>query len=644
MFDTKLYSSYWLKEDYSTHEKLIQLSQYRRAIAKFVNISTSSAGKFNKNIKVKFNVQDHSYTDLKNVVVISSQINNDEFDVAAGLALHESNHIIDTEPISIRYINDANVLINKGLEKGISQEETLDYINSLRNWIEDRRIDQKAWDRSPGYKPYYDSLYKKYFGNEMITKGLLSKTYAREVDIDSYMYRIINSLNPASDPSALPSLDTILDLLTMPKMKALKSNLESCLLAITVFDIILNELPDVSSDESESGTDSSDESGEGEESKDSQDGSGSGSGTDSSDLPDDMVNENPSQAGGSSDEKTDQKSDEKSDDKSKKKTPTEKKIDKAYKEALDLVNQTLDKKSNLDDYDVEQLESIETSNATIKQIDGRSVIVIKKVTPSLFDKYPLLLKHPYSQSITDNGIALGKKLVKKLQIRTDVKTYNFKRRTAGKIDKRLLHSVGFGDTSIFEQLKIDKFTDALVHLSIDGSSSMVGNRWDKTFTAATAIAYSATKIKGFDVVLTVRGTTSNTPLMITIFDSRIHGLNDITTIFPHVIPSGSTPEGLCYESIMADILNDTKGKVGYFINFSDGEPNISTRSKSPVEIVRSSVAKMKSANIKVLSFFIGSHHYESTFRLMYGKDAKSIDVNSIIPLAKELNKLFFTTK
>ena len=68
---------------------------------------------------------------------------------------------------------------------------------------------------------------------------------------------------------------------------------------------------------------------------------------------------------------------------------------------------------------------------------------------------------------------------------------------------------------------------------------------------------------------------------------------------------------------------------------------------SAPEIAKNIVDKMRNVGIRILSFFIESWDYESslnTFKYMYGKDARSVNVTQIIPLAKELNKLFSTQK
>ena len=65
---------------------IVALAGYKRAIGNFVNIVTG------ENIPVSFNNNDESFTDGKRVV-IGSNLNEKNFDVAVGLALHEASHI-----------------------------------------------------------------------------------------------------------------------------------------------------------------------------------------------------------------------------------------------------------------------------------------------------------------------------------------------------------------------------------------------------------------------------------------------------------------------------------------------------------------------------------------------------------------------
>ena len=91
------------------------------------------------------------------------------------------------------------------------------------NYVEDRRIDNIVFKSSPGYKGYYHTLYKKYFNHKTISKGLSSEMY-REIDLDSYLFRIINFTNDATDLTALPpKLEEIYNLIDIKNISRLKS-------------------------------------------------------------------------------------------------------------------------------------------------------------------------------------------------------------------------------------------------------------------------------------------------------------------------------------------------------------------------------------------------------------------------------------
>ena len=53
------------------------------------------------------------------------------------------------------------------------------------------------------------------------------------------------------------------------------------------------------------------------------------------------------------------------------------------------------------------------------------------------------------------------------------------------------------------------------------------------------------------------------------------------------------------------------------------------------------IRNMENRGIQILSFFIDGDNYDMrNFQKMYGKSAKGIKVDQLLPLAKELNKMF----
>ena len=134
-------SSFWLDDDFTTSgysifddEKpkgvdLLKLAGYRRAIANFVSIVTGES------IPVQFSGRD-SYTDGK-TVNISAKLNDNEFDSAVGLALHEGSHIKLTDFDIIRTL-ESNIpmhLIDMIKEKYVGEREDEDAIWFAKNYI-----------------------------------------------------------------------------------------------------------------------------------------------------------------------------------------------------------------------------------------------------------------------------------------------------------------------------------------------------------------------------------------------------------------------------------------------------------------------------------------------------------------------------
>ena len=121
-------------------------------------------------------------------------------------------------------------------------------------------------------------------------------------------------------------------------------------------------------------------------------------------------------------------------------------------------------------------------------------------------------------------------------------------------------------------------------------------------------------------------------------------------MFAHIRVAGTTPEGLCFEAIMDEIVPTTKDKDSYFLNFSDGMPMFSNDTVSYYQDnafghTKKMVNEMRTRGIKVLSYFIGDSDYgrEGTmkdFKTMYGKDAEFVDVTSVMSISKTMNKKF----
>ena len=684
-------SSFWLSDNFLNDDidiltgevskdntaHLIRLAGYRRAIANFVNLVTG------KDIPVKFTQRGDSYTDGKEVV-ISASLNDKAFDSAVGLALHEGSHIKLTNFDTMRDLIESpehaipSTIVEYITDKYFSHvssnnsklREAHYYITNkvkqLLNIVEDRRIDNFIFKTAPGYKGYYHALYNKYFNDKAIDKALSSKEY-RELTWESYMFRICNITNENRDLRALPGFMKIWHIINLKNIGRLKNSDEALEIAFAIFSVVEQHLPK----------------------PEPQDDSDCNDGNDDSDCNDDVEVEvcNGSNQGHGGECKTPEgKAD---DDGSKAKggkakiviqkgngnggcTPTDdlpelsdaqkSKVERAIRKQEDFLDGEI-KKKKITKSDHKKLTSLEESGSEIKQVgkDYESyytkgattdVIVIKNFTQSVIDSGAISnIICSYNkgdmQENVNAGLRLGRMLGKKLKVRSEERNTKFTRLESGKIDKRLIASLGFGAERIFTQTMCDKYNPANIHLSIDASGSMGGSKWDKTQIAAIAIAKAASMIDNIHVQISYRTTQNQVPVILMAYDSRTDKISKIQRLFKNLSAGGLTPEGLCFEAIKDIMVQSSINIDSYSINFSDGEPYCNPKGfyyggRDAAEHTRKRVNDIKKMGIKVLSYFISSRGDSGSqnFQKMYGRDAETIDVNALIQLAKTLNNLF----
>ena len=145
----------------------VALAGYRRAISNFVNIISGQS------IPVTFKGRD-SYTDF-NKVVLSGNINEKNFDFNCGLAMHEGSHIVYTDREALGKMNHImKEELGPSRINGVASDynfELEQLVKKITNYIEDRRIDMLVYKSAPGYRGYYQALYKKYFEAKSINKA-----------------------------------------------------------------------------------------------------------------------------------------------------------------------------------------------------------------------------------------------------------------------------------------------------------------------------------------------------------------------------------------------------------------------------------------------------------------------------------------
>jgi hypothetical protein len=652
------YSSFWLDKGWDNNSSifddepvkkgvdLVALASYRRAISNFVSIVTGMS-----DIKVTFKSNGDSYTDGKSVV-ISSKLDDKLFDSTVGLALHEGSHIKLSNFDFLKGLENSipQEYYNRASDKGYDKSEVLGMIKDLLNYVEDRRIDHYVFTSSPGYKGYYHSLYDKYFHSKVIDKALKSDEHT-DVSWDSYIFRIINLTNKNSDLNALPQLSLIRSII-FSKVKELNSTEEAFQIALMVFDCILNNLPDgVESTDEETGEVSIQKGdGDSDDNGESVDGDGSDDGGSSSDKP----------------QLTDRQ-----------KNQLENAI-KKQKKFMDgeIAKKGLSKKdkASMDAVEAAGMSYVDVAKDMTDRWSGKKtptkVLLVKKFNKALAesDTVSMIYRPDYSWgNIDDNkkaiqdGLVKGTILGRKLQVRGESRETKWTRLDSGRIDKRLISELGFGNERVFNTTFIESYSDAFLHISVDASGSMGGQKWLNTMTCVSAIAKACSMINNVDLVISFRSTQSSSgtgyrrrgskeyPLMLIAYDSRVDKINKISNMFHLLHASGTTPEGLCFEAIMKEIEPASKDKDSYFLNFSDGMPmfgndDIDYHHDTAIDHTNKMVKMIRDKGVKVLSYFIGdSYDMERstrTFKRMYGNDAEFIDVTSVLPVAKTMNKAF----
>jgi|TARA_B110000114_G_scaffold101906_1_gene107221 hypothetical protein len=680
-------SSYWLN-DWEDDDSIInnmtdvqkksldlyKLASSKRAISNFVNIVT------NQSIPVKFKERGDSYTDGKSVVIGSKITEPKDFDVAVGLALHEGSHIKLSDFTLLSNIYDLvpTHIKDGSIKKGINNPIAI--IKNLWNYVEDRRIDNFVFKSAPGYRGYYRSMYDKYFNDRIIDKGLLSDEY-RDVTLDSYMFRIINLHNKNTQLDSLIGLREIYKLVGLNTIGRLTDSKEAFEVALKMYQVILSNLQ-VEVDENQDGDEKSEEN-----SNDGQGDSSQGMSDDDFNELLESIGESPMGGDGSEQPQGGNSMDIGNTPDNMEGVPTEDnspssnpvqlsdKQKQLLKKKIEKQQKFLDgdiQKTTISKTDSKNLNAIEESGSELKEVgkgtkDGyygnQSVqcIVVKKLTQSLYesDMFPMTRKNwgddinvisqPYEQEVQD-GIRLGTILGKKLQVRGEDRTTVFNRQKVGRIDKRMVSSLGFGNENVFKFSELDSYKKANLHISIDASSSMNGSKWSKTLTNAVSLCKAVDMIQNLSIQVTFRCTSENNkPYIVMAYDSTKDKFSKVKQMFAGLRANGTTPEGLCFEAIQKEFLPSNNDMDSYFLNISDGQPYFPGNGfyyggDEAVKHTRKMVKMIEGMGIKTLSYFVSDGSYdtygERDFKQMYGKGAKIIDVTSVSQISKTMNELF----
>ncbi|PCI28618.1 hypothetical protein COB55_03635 [Candidatus Wolfebacteria bacterium] len=614
-------TSFWGKNlfDWSGKgDNIIDKVKLLTSVKNFVKILTG------KDIPVKYSTDsDQSFTDGK-TISISGNV-SDEYDPTIGLALHEASHIVLSDfPMVRDLIENPSVILDKKYVKHTG------LMKSLWNWVEDRRIDSWQYENSPGYKIYYQEMYKKYFESEGINKVLDSGVLHGKENVENYMTHIINFTNPKVTLDELKGLKEIYEELDIKDIDRLKSSKDSLDLSCKIFDIIEKYVTPEEMRKAEGdaqGDPSEGDDGDAEEYDGPISGLKPGSGKGGK----------PVKLGPNA-----KKELEELLKKQKNFLKGETGKEKVDEETNSKVNALIE--SETEEVGVSEKHSDDEGEPDFK------VITVNKVTKSTINSGIYSVLNTYGENQTEDvkrGLVLGTQLGKRLQTRQEERTLHTPRLTTGKIDKRRLSSCGYGDEHIFFTNSVDKYGDISVHMSLDLSGSMHGAKWTNTMISAISIAKAASMTKGIRVQISLRYSDcisghKEQAIVINFYDS-LHDKPNKLKWFKYVSPAGCTPEGLCFEALMKKIMSPLLNKNSLFINYSDGYPGMDGLGHDQgIRMTKKAVDKIRKSGVEVLSFFIsrGGNDDIEEFKQMYGKNSSSIDVTQLSPLARELNKKF----
>ena len=412
-------------------------------------------------------------------------------------------------------------------------------------------------------------------------------------------------------------------------------------------------------------------------------------------------------------------SDDKEDEGTNLSSSQKKAMEKEEEKQSDFLDGKMDKGKGMSQAMSDAIKAVEESGVSlegvgegIKGSNGIPVkiqcVVVRKLTKELIDSktFAELFYGDYdknemvkTQQAVDDGFRYGLMLGKKLQLRNEARTTKFSRLETGRIDKKLLASLGFENSHVFFRTMTDHYNPMLLEVSVDMSGSMNGAKWLRTLKLVTAIAKAASMTTSLHVRISFRGSTYGTanknsvgssyrrsrrslgsaqvkqtlgysidtrPCVLIAYDSRVDKLSKIMQLFKYINCVHSvTPEGLAFEATMDEMVASRKGEIdSIFLNISDGQPYFRATYWTPeggteefdyegevgAEHTSRMVNKMRQLGIEILAYIItdarddsyswGADNSWEVFRKCYGRDARKINVESITELARTLNEKF----
>jgi hypothetical protein len=264
----------------------------------------------------------------------------------------------------------------------------------------------------------------------------------RDVDFESYMFRIVNFTNSGTELKALPRLLDIYRKIDMKNILRLKSTDDSIELAKSVCDIVFKVVGDVKPND---GNGENDEKREGENEMDGGGSNGGNSGEGNEiDTEGGEMTLGDGSAGG-----------EELNDR------VQKQVERLFEKEKELLNGKT-KKTKLTKKDKQIVDALSNSGSELVETGGGmmgkvNTVVIPELTQELIDSgaFSFLSKTVFrytrysnKEEVIADGLRLGTILGKKLKVRGEERDLIFTRQNRGKINKRLIAELGFDNSNV----------------------------------------------------------------------------------------------------------------------------------------------------------------------------------------------------
>lgn len=345
---------------------------------------------------------------------------------------------------------------------------------------------------------------------------------------------------------------------------------------------------------------------------------------------------------------------------------------KALSDQKEFMDGTVEKKGLTED-ELKSLKEITESGTELKHvgdgyensdgtpnIKGVDCIVVKRVSDAVLkgSEWPYEYREGRLQTYVDKGLKLGVLLGNKLQTRSESRETVYNRLKQGKIDGRMVASLGYENEGVFYNKEVDQFKKANLHISVDYSGSMAGSKLGNSIIMTMAIAKACELARNINVQVSIRSTSegvsySSLPHIALVYDSKVDSLKKLAKILSGCNACNTTPEGLAFEAIQDKLMASDPEIDSYFLNISDGEPAYSTKEfkyhgMPAADHTHTQIRKMHERGINVLSYFISDQTPEyvkqtnswAIFSRAYGACAKYVESENVMQIAKTMNDLF----